>query len=155
MITLRCAEREDALFLFDLINDSECRKNSLNSDMIMYESHVEWLDEILGSKNRKLYILVDDTEPIGQGRLELTGDVCRISYSIIPERRGCGYGETLIRLLNNAMLEDFPTCTCSYGEVLKNNISSQKIFEKLGYSAKEYKDYFCYKKQVTHYDVNL
>lgn len=145
---LRYAAKEDAMFLFELVNDCECRQNSLNSDKISYEDHEQWLADILRSETRQLYILMEKELPIGQGRLELTKEGCRISYSVVPQRRGCGYGKILLKLLNNAIIKDFPSCTCSYGEVLKQNVASQKIFEELGYKREELNNIFYYKKPV-------
>lgn len=147
-IFLRNATKEDAVFLLDLANDSECRKNSLNHESITFENHMKWLEKVLNSNLQKQYILVDELQSIGQGRLESIENACRISYSIIPEKRGRGYGKKLIQLLNNSMIEDFPNCVYSYGEVLKSNISSQKIFEELGYIKEERKECFIYQKQI-------
>ena len=152
-VSLRYATESDAVFLFDLVNDPECRRNSLNSDRIVFESHVEWLEGILCSDMQKLYILIDGDEPVGQGRLELRDEGCRISYSIIPERRGYGYGGVLLKLLNNAILTEFPSCRYSYGEVLQHNVASQKIFEELGYEARKVKDVYYYRKLVEYYEI--
>ena len=147
-IFLRHAAKDDEMFLFKLVNDRECRKNSLNSKKIALEDHEQWLNTILSSKSCQQYILMEEDVPIGQGRLELIGKGCRISYSVIPQRRGCGYGKILLELLNNAILEDFPSCAYSYGEVLQKNIASQKIFEELGYKAEKQDNIFCYRKSV-------
>lgn len=141
-VSLRNATKNDVFFLFELINDSECRHNSLRSEEIIFESHKKWLQETLHSKTRKQYILMDGDTAVGQGRLELVEEGCRISYSIIPERRGAGYGKVLLKLLNNMILEVFPCCTYSYGEALRHNVASQRIFEELGYEREETKDFF-------------
>lgn len=150
-IFLRDAVEEDAVFLFDLVNDFECRNNSFHPDKVLYEEHLKWLKKILTSQTQKQYILVEGEKLIGQGRLELIGSTCRISYSVIPERRGCGYGKVLVQLLNNAIIQSFPDCLYSYGEVLKKNVSSQKIFEELGYEMEEREEYFYYQKQTDYY----
>lgn len=152
-VSLRYATEKDAIFLFDLVNDLECRRNSLYHDRIAFESHVQWLKRLLCSDTQKLYILIDGDEAVGQGRLELTEEGCRISYSIIAERRGYGYGGILLKLLNNAILIDFPSCIYSYGEVLQHNVASQKIFEKLGYEARKIRNILYYRKLVEYYEV--
>lgn len=153
-IFLRLATKDDEMFLFKLVNDYECRKNSLNSREIIREDHEQWLNTILSSKTSQQYILMEEEEPVGQGRLELIGDGCRISYSVIPQRRGCGYGKILLKLLNNAILKNFPFCTYSYGEVLRQNVASQKIFEELGYESEEQDNIFFYRKSITQYVVD-
>lgn len=145
-IFLRYAVQSDAGFLFELVNERECRKNSLNPKEITLESHMNWFHEILHSEKKKQYILMEGSKPVGQGRLESKGETCRISYSIIPERRGCGYGKYLIQLLNNAVIKDFPECVSCFGEVIPENIASQKIFMELGYNVEKRDNYFyCYK----------
>ena len=150
---LRYACQDDAIFLFNLANDKESRENSFNTHEISYKEHMAWLEEMLRSEMCRQYIMMDGTLPVGQGRLEMNGNACRISYSIIPERRGYGYGERLIFLLGNAFLRDFPECNYCYGETLKRNVASQKIFEKLGYSAEEKEDIFVYRKYVESYKM--
>lgn len=147
-IFLRQGMQEDMLFLFKLANDRECRNNSLKPHEITWEEHRKWFKEIILSKTQRQYILMDGVQPVGQGRLEVIGDFCRISYSIIPERRGKGYGKHLIELLNQTISKDFSNCTYCFGEVLKKNIASQKIFEELGYTAEERDDYFYYYKYI-------
>lgn len=147
-LILRYAVQEDLKFLLKLANDKECRNNSLNPQEITLEEHRTWFGEMLRSETQRLYILMDGDKPIGQGRLESRGETCRISYSVIPERRGCGYGKSLLQLLNNAAIKDFPECSSCFGEVLKENIASQKIFEELGYIAENQNDYFCYFKYI-------
>lgn len=146
---LRRAVWEDCAFLLQLANDDECRKSSFNQDKISLDTHIKWLKQVLCSETVKLYILMDQTEAIGQGRLELLENRCRISYSIIPKRRGGGYGKELIWLLCHAMLRDFSNCSVCYGEVLKTNVASQKVFEDLGYLAvNETEKYMIYEKNV-------
>ena len=97
---------------------------------------------------------MDGLTPVGQGRLEASGETCRISYSIISERRGCGYGKILIKLLNNAAVKDFQECNSCFGEVLRENVASQKIFEELGFEAEEREKYFRYKKWIGYCKID-
>lgn len=153
-IFLRYAVQVDAEFLFKLINDSECRKNSFNQKRITMKEHIVWFRKMLRSETQKQYILMDGITPVGQGRLEANGKICRISYSIIPECRGYGYGRILIKLLNNAALKDFQGCNSCFGEVLKENVASQRIFEELGYTAEERGQYIYYNKYIEYYEMD-
>ena len=153
-IFLRYAVQEDAEFLFKLVNDRECRENSLNQNKITLKEHMNWFREILYSRTQKQYILMVGNTPVGQGRLEARGESCRISYSILPEYRGYGYGKILIKLLNNAAIKDFQGCRSCFGEVIKGNIASQKIFEELGYITEEKVQYLRYNKQIEYYKID-
>lgn len=152
-IFLRYAVQEDAEFLFKLINDRECRRSSLNSGKINWNEHMDWFRKILLSGTQKQYILMDRETPVGQGRVEASGETCRISYSIISERRGCGYGKILVGLLNNAAVKDFRGCNSCFGEVLRENIASQKMFEELGFASEEQEKYFRYKKRIEYCEI--
>ena len=95
-VVLRDANEQDVMFLFHLANDPECRKNSLNSEIIFLDDHLIWFQQMMKNHMKKQYILMDCCERVGQGRLEQIGNECRISYSIVPEYRGCGYGKVLL-----------------------------------------------------------
>ena len=147
-INLRDVAVDDKDFLFGLANDKGCRENSLDQRYISLGEHEEWVKETLRSDVRKIYILENDRGRIGQGRLEAEGDRCRMSYSIIPEQRGCGYGRYLLGHLC-LMIEDvFPQCRIAYGEVLRKNVAFQKIFEDLGFFGEDKGSYYLYHKTI-------
>lgn len=147
-IYLREACWDDKDFLFNLVNDEGCRKNSLNPKHIPLVEHERWFKKALDMGTQRIYILLDDGRRIGQGRLELRDEGCRISYSIVPEWRGCGYGGYLLEALCPMVAEVFPRCRRVYGEVLRWNVASQRIFADLGFSAEERADYLIYYKDV-------
>lgn len=153
-IHLRDVCGDDREFLFGLVNDEVCRKNSLDPAYISPEEHDRWFKKILRNETQKVYILTDDRHRIGQGRLELEPDSgrCRMSYSIIPERRGCGYGRYLLSMLCILATKKFPQCHMVYGEVLKKNVASQKIFEDLGFVARDKGDHLIYHRDILDID---
>lgn len=51
-IFLRDAVQEDAEFLFNLVNDSECRGNSLNPQKITWNEHMDWFRELCFPEHR-------------------------------------------------------------------------------------------------------
>lgn len=137
-LQLRKAAEGDCLFILDLANDPECRANSFDKKKILLEDHVKWFDRILNSKTDSLYVLMEDRAAVGQARLELRENACRISYSLIPARRGCGYGKKLITLLMQKAIQDYPGCSTFYAEVLVGNVASQRIFEDLLFIEKKH-----------------
>lgn len=135
---LRNADMKDLLFVYHLANESEVRNNSLNTNKISIDEHKKWFQNILNAKKASLYILMDSDIAVGQGRLEIVNGKCRISYSIVPDRRGRGYGKKLLNLLLKKMKEDYPECKICYAEVLAGNVASRKIFEELMFERAEY-----------------
>ena len=89
---LRKATNEDCLWLFELANDSLVRKNSKNSEDIFWGDHEKWFKNRLISSSTFIYIGYDKEEPIGQIRFDLDNGNWLSDYSIIPEKRGKGFG---------------------------------------------------------------
>ena len=46
---LRPVELSDARLLFQWRNEKETRANSLHSEELVYEDHVRWLENVLGT----------------------------------------------------------------------------------------------------------
>lgn len=135
-------------FLFTLVNDWDCRENSLNQYKITEQEHEEWFFKTLQSEMKTIYILMHRDRPVGQGGLEEISGTCRISYSIILERWGCGYGRILMQQLGSRAGKKFPKCKYIYGQVVKNNVAFQKIFGNLGYSMVDVGNFIYYKKML-------
>ncbi len=131
---LREATEADAERLFRWRNEPETRANSFHSEPISYEEHVAWLASALRNPAQEIYIFCDGDTPIGQVRLSTEGCKATISYSIDTSYRKKGYGQKMIRCVEKLCAErGKPVFLCGY--VKKNNIASQVIFERLGYTA--------------------
>lgn len=145
---LRKATVDDKDFIFTLANNAECRQNSFSAKKIAEDEHEKWFEEVLQSRTKRLLVLMDEEMKVGQGRVDYISDQCKISYSIIPERRGYGYGRILILQLLQFIRKDFPQCKYSYGEVKYKNIASQKVFEMLNFKMEDKGNYFLYYKDM-------
>ncbi len=142
---LREADINDADILYQWRNDTAVRNNSFNSNVIQYEEHQAWLGRTLQDPSECLYVLMDLDVPVGQVRLSCQGTAARISYSIGNEYCGQGYGSIILQLAENEMLRINPQGYL-LAQVKKNNIASQRIFEKLGYICNEEEAYYEYSK---------
>lgn len=148
---LRPAVMEDKEMLFRWRNDPICRKNSVNTDRIEFNSHCLWLSEKLSSSKCDIFICMKQDIPIGQVRVDYEGKVGKISYSIAHEFRGAGYGFRVLELLeekekgkgNLHML-------CAL--VKKNNIASMRCFQMLGYNKANKGDFIYYSKVLYRED---
>lgn len=148
-LNLRPIIFEDRKILFDWRNDYVTRKNSLNTEMLEWEKHCQWLERTLASKDL-FFMLEDDGVPVGQVRISVEAGVGTISYSIAPNKRGLGYGKTILQLCENYLYKHDVDFSLK-GIVKKNNIASQKIFLSLHYTEREDNDYFIYEKKVLSY----
>ena len=125
---LRQVNINDATFLFDLANEQEVRGNSISKAFFSFESHLKWFSEKLNSPNTKIYILTLFNVSIGQIRYDYLHNEWKISYSVIKQLRGKGFGGLIIK----KTIYNFKNVTVS-ADVKVNNFSSIHIFKKLGF----------------------
>jgi RimJ/RimL family protein N-acetyltransferase len=134
---------QDALQLFDWVNDEEVRKNSLKTDQISIIDHFTWFQAKLKSDITKIYILEDEfNSAIGQIRVDKINDYYEIDYSISNAYRGRGLGNKIVELLliqmGNVNL---------LAKVKKTNLPSIKVFVNNGFKLyKEEKELIIYTK---------
>jgi RimJ/RimL family protein N-acetyltransferase len=142
--TLREANTyHDALILFKWVNNITVRQNSLNSESITIQNHIDWFENKMKDENCKIYILTDlFNSNIGQIRVEMKDEYFEIDYTISEEYRGKGFGNKIIKLLQvklgNVNL---------LAKVKNTNIPSIKIFTKNGFKlVSEYDDILIFTK---------
>lgn len=144
----RNADIHDMDFLFHLVNDEECRKNSFHSNIITYLEHKDWFNKKLSSQNCKLFIYMGENgQKIGQARLDFDRSRAYISYSILKEYRGQGYGKKIIEQLEEE-LKKYKKINEVYAQVRINNEASKRIFEHLGYQGLKKDNHIDYVKSL-------
>jgi len=128
--TLREASTyQDALLLFNWVNDKTVRQNSLSSESITFQNHINWFETKMKDENCKIYILTDLYKSnIGQIRVEMKDEYYEIDYTISEQYRGNGFGNKIINLLQ-VKLGNINLLA----RVKNNNIPSIKIFTKNGF----------------------
>lgn len=126
---LREATLNDALLLFDWVNDKDVRLNSIIQETIIWENHLKWLESRLNSKDTFIYILTNGEINYGQIRIDNQNNWWTIDYSIDVNNRGKGFGSIIVNLLiekcKNFNFKAF---------VKKSNLSSIHVFVKLGFN---------------------
>ena len=129
---LRMVVPEDMMLLYQWRNDIDTRRNSFFMDEIPLENHKKWLQRTLQDESQKLWIMLVNSEPVGQVRVSVKEEKLEISYTIAPRFRGQGYGCIMLQLMENELINtEWGNRYCLYAEVKKHNIASQKIFLKL------------------------
>lgn len=134
-LRLRRAVSDDAKLLFDLANDPDVRRNSLNNAPIVWEGHLSWLKLKLDSAHSRIYILEKAGQPLGQIRIDPHLGSYEIDYAILPEYRGNGFGKTIVALL----LKHYPGKQFR-AIVKKENRTSMRVFERLGFTLQHEND---------------
>lgn len=95
---LRRAGVKDARLVWELANESSTRSASFSTDMIPWDTHVEWFNAKLKNPDCHFFIAVDQQDiPFGQIRFDLHEKEALVSVSLAANYRGRGYGEALIR----------------------------------------------------------
>jgi len=136
-LTIRPANRQDALLLFNWANDKTVRKNAIHSEEIKWENHIEWFNNRIENPSVQIFILEDKGNPLGQIRYEKKADYWIIDYSIDIKHRGNGLGQYIIK---ETMAYFTNTCLCA--KVKIDNIASYSVFVKLAF------------KKVNEYELN-
>jgi RimJ/RimL family protein N-acetyltransferase len=127
----RKAEITDAKLLYDWVNEPTVRKNSLYSEEILWEQHLNWFYNKLLSSQTVLLIWIFDNKLVGQSRLDYREGYWLIDYSIDSHYRGKGFGSKIIEeLMKNKKYSPLKA------QVKPSNVGSTKVFQKLGFSEK-------------------
>jgi len=136
MYNLRNATIDDAKLLFDWTNDDEVRATAVVKKSIDWNEHINWITNKLQNNQSYIYILTDDkNENIGVIRFDKDNDAFLISYSIDKLHRGKGMGYLILQLGIKKIIENEILCKF-VALVQRDNIASNKIFEKLGFRLK-------------------
>lgn len=130
---IRPVTEDDSRLLYEWRNEELVRKNSFKQEIIPWENHNQWFQKMLASDNEQAFILVDGNDFIGQVRLTIEDDIAEISYSIDKKFRCLGYGSIILQLIENMVAETMPNIKLC-AQVKGDNIASQYLFEKLGYT---------------------
>jgi RimJ/RimL family protein N-acetyltransferase len=152
-IGIRKATLDDAKILFNWANDSETRQNSLNSEIIDWEDHIQWLKGKIDDPKYSIYILFTEIKPIGVVRFDYNESAV-VSISVAPEERRKGIGSKILLIACQYFWESNTESIIAY--IKKGNIASQRIFEKSGFNflkESRYKNITCI-TLIAHNNVN-
>ena len=134
--SMRLARECDAFDIFNLSNDPAVRKNSLNSNLIPWEDHINWFYQTLKNENTKFFVLKNfKNNFIGQVRFcRIDGlvDTYSISISLVERVRGKGLSSLAIQKSSEKLFNDFKA-TKIVAIIKKDNLISLKSFLKSGY----------------------
>ena len=147
MFNIRLALPCDVKDVFELSNDKDVRKNSIDKEFISWENHVVWFENKISSPDVKFYIIEVRDKFAGYLRLDKHNDKSYwlITIHLKKEYRSMGFGyNTIQEIIKNGNI-----MLISY--VNKNNIVSSRMFEKLGFNMTGTKkinneEYYIYKR---------
>lgn len=131
-LKLRPATKSDARLIYEWRNDPVARMNYFNIDIVSYNEHMIWYCNTLKDSTKKIYILCNENENIGQVRFSIKDCVAEISYYISTKYRGKGMATLMLNLGEEELLKYYKKIILR-AEVKKNNIPSICVFKKLKY----------------------
>lgn len=143
-LMLRVVQMEDCRFLYELRNEEEVRGNSFHTEWISYEQHEQWFLKKLKQENTQIHILMKGAHAIGQVRTESVDGKAEISYALIKEERGQGYGGWMLARLEKFAKEN--GLKELVADVKQQNTASRHIFQGLGYEERQTEYGYEYKK---------
>jgi spore coat polysaccharide biosynthesis protein SpsF len=136
-IHFRFANETDADLFYKWANDQVVRQNSFNPSKLIYEDHVQWFKQKLGSGKCFFYLFFDENNtPIGQVRIDSGNDETVIGISVDEYFRGRSYGkQMLIQATDDFLLKNPSSVITAYIKV--ENAASLTVFKKAGFTNEE------------------
>ncbi len=146
---LRVATASDLELTFLWASDHKIRQFSFNKSVITKQCHTAWFNNKLQDENCHYLILEDAIgNSLGSIRLDVSNKEGLISYLLDTSYHGKGFGKLIMQLLEDyAIQKELDICVL-VGYVMKENISSIKIFEKLGYTGVEENNILKFIKEI-------
>ncbi len=129
---IRKAKKQDMKKIFDISNDEEVRRNSFNSEKIVFDDHQKWFLSKLKDRNSLFLVAQKGDEVFAQVRFEKENIGYIISISLSSKVRGCGLGVKILQKSLEYFKEKIGD-EVIYAYIKKENSPSIKIFEKIGF----------------------
>ena len=124
---------EDARLLWQWANDPDTRRNAFTHAPVAYKDHVRWLERKLASDSCAMWMFSDDDATVGQVRFDIAGHVADIDISVAPERRGRGYGRTMLAQAVENLRGERGINVRPRAVVLAHNAASLRMFKACGF----------------------
>lgn len=153
-LKIRKAEMHDAEYLFNLANDPVTRKNSFSSELIEWESHINWLEQKLNNEKSSIYIITNDGRNIGTVKFKNNDDEVVIGVTVDPNYRGLGLGALIIEKGCHEYWSTQDENIIAY--IKTTNKASKRIFEKANFKLVEdvyYNSIRCHKLIAGNYEL--
>lgn len=132
-IRMRKANENDVDTYFRWTNDEEVRRNSFNTTQINYDNHVAWFKKRLNNVACQFYFFEYNSKPLGQVRIEDSGNEVIIGISLDEAFRGLGLAPLLLEKASADYLNKHNGQKIT-AYIKKDNLASYKAFLKAGFT---------------------
>ncbi|QZP29872.1 UDP-2,4-diacetamido-2,4,6-trideoxy-beta-L-altropyranose hydrolase [Pseudomonas sp. DR48] len=134
VLQVRPATANDAQLLFDGRNAEAVRRWSLETGVIEWSAHQNWLTASLSNPQRLLLIAEADDGPVGVLRYDRRGFEAEVSIYLFEDRIGLGWGRALLARGEAFVTAHWPQLTAITAHVLPANQPSLQVFRDAGFS---------------------
>ncbi len=132
-VELRPAVREDCRRIWLWRNDPETRRASFDSSPIPFETHEAWFQATLGSRDRRLYVILVGGFESGVVRLDVTGQEAEVSIHLAAEWRSRGVGPAALRTVADLAFQTLGLERL-LASIKPDNRASLAAFRKAGFA---------------------
>ncbi|NDP22190.1 MAG: GNAT family N-acetyltransferase [Paludibacter sp.] len=132
-ISVRKINDGDKQITFEWANDPITRKNSFNSEPIIYEQHSKWFDTKINDITAHHYVCEINNKPAGLVRFDLdeNENVFIVGLTIAESFRGKKLATTFLKKACAAFTDSYNEHIIAY--IKEDNIASKKVFENAGF----------------------
>ncbi|WP_458374163.1 UDP-2,4-diacetamido-2,4,6-trideoxy-beta-L-altropyranose hydrolase [Pseudomonas laurylsulfatiphila] len=134
VLRVRAATQGDAQLLFDGRNTEAVRRWSLETGVIEWSAHQNWLTASLSNVRRLLLIAEADDGPVGVLRYDLRGFNAEVSIYLFEGRFGLGWGRPLLARGESVVKAHWPELESLSAQVMPANQPSLKVFREAGFT---------------------
>ena len=138
---IRPARLDDLDLTYRWAISPEIRRYSFQKHQILKSEHTNWFIGKLNNRNCHYLIMEFDGIPIGSIRFDIDGKEALLSYQLDAEYHGKAFGGVLLKkgiewIINPSNINS-KTIDVIIGNVIRENVSSIKTFERFGFGKKE------------------
>jgi UDP-2,4-diacetamido-2,4,6-trideoxy-beta-L-altropyranose hydrolase len=134
VLRMRPATLGDAQLLFDGRNTEAVRRWSLETGVIEWSAHQNWLAASLSNPRRLLLIAEADDGPVGVLRYDMRGFSAEVSIYLFEGRFGLGWGRALLARGETVVKAHWPELESLTALVLPANQPSLNVFREAGFT---------------------
>jgi UDP-2,4-diacetamido-2,4,6-trideoxy-beta-L-altropyranose hydrolase len=134
VLRMRPATQGDAQLLFDGRNTEAVRRWSLETGVIEWSAHQNWLTASLSNVRRLLLIAEADDGPVGVLRYDLRGFTAEVSIYLFEGRFGLGWGRALLARGESVVKAHWPELESLSAQIMPANQPSLKVFREAGFT---------------------
>ncbi|MDU9033841.1 UDP-2,4-diacetamido-2,4,6-trideoxy-beta-L-altropyranose hydrolase [Pseudomonas corrugata] len=133
LLQVRRATQADSRLLFDGRNAEAVRRVSLDTSMIDWNRHCQWLRASLVNTQRLLLIGETTDGPVGALRYDLQGTEVLVSIYLFENRMGKGWGRALLERGELVAIAHWPELRSFTAQVQPENKASLSLFRRAGF----------------------